>query len=135
MIERLSNSVSTALVGSKFSPIPPKTHFTREKKSVTTAQNYKVNITRMVALFHKASLTRPAATAIDLETPCVCARLHCSVLTCPTSRSSARPAARALPQELCQSKPSNVFWNSFRKSFPGDRQGLEFELKLATTNF
>ena len=95
---------------------------------------YKVNIARMVALFHQASLTRPAATGIDLETPCVCAWLHCSVLS-PTSRSSSRPGARALPQELCQSKPSNVFWNSFCKSFPGDMQGFELELKLATTKF
>ena len=94
---------------------------------------YKVNIAKMVALFHQASLTRPAATAIGLETPCVYARLHCSVLSCPTSQRSVRPAARALPQELCQSKPSNVFWNSFSKSFPDDMLGLELE--LATTKF
>ena len=51
-----------------------------------------VSITRVVACFPQASRSRPAATAADSETPCVCA--------CPSDPRKQSRSLGELPQEL-----------------------------------
>ena len=64
-----------------------------------------VSIARVVARFSQASLSRPAATAANQETPCVWSCQSCLPKLCRSA------APRALPLIL-QSKPSIVFWMS-----------------------
>ena len=72
-----------------------------------------VSIARVVACFPQASRSRPAATAADSETPCVCARPSDP----PTLCRSAAPRAWPL---ILQSNPSIVFSNSLREWLPDD---------------
>ena len=94
-----------------------KFHFTW-KKWLVAARNLQsikpcwllnwASIARVVARFLQASRSRPAATAADSETPCVCARPS------DPRKQSRRAAPRAWPLIL-PSKPSITFWNSLRR--------------------
>ena len=110
--------------------------FLTRKISVVTAQNLqciKIFLTLELgqhsrsgsrwALFPKASQSRPAATASDSGTPCVCDSPS------DPSKLCQGAALRAWPLIL-RSKPSIVFWNSLREWLPDDRQRLELGLKL-----
>ena len=121
LIKRLSEAMGAALVSNNFSPIPSKNFISHQKKvliAAATPEIYKalkpcwllnwVSIARVVACFPQASLSLPAATAADSETPCVCARLS------DPRKQSRRAAPRAWPLIL-PSKPSITFWNSLRR--------------------
>ena len=69
-----------------------------------------VSIARVVAYFPQASLSLPAATAANLETPCQCV---CARPSDP-HKQSERVAPRAWPLIL-PSVPSMTFWNSLRR--------------------
>ena len=110
--------------------------FHMKKKSVVTARyllsiktflalNW-VSIARVVARFPQASQSLPAATAGDLETPCVCPRLFYPANLCLS-------AAQELGHWFC----SQILRLSSRIAFGSDcqmtgtgRQGLELGLKL-----
>ena len=93
-----------------------------KKKWLVAAQNLQ-GIARVVAYFLQASRSRPAATAADSETPCVCARPS------DPRKQSRRAAPRAWPLIL-PSKPSITFWNSLQRDCQMTLQGLKLGLKL-----
>ena len=80
----------------------------------------------------QVSRSLPAATAADLETPCVCASPSDQPKVCRST------APRALPLIL-QSKPLIVLWNSLQECLPDDLQGFKlgfnFELCCLTNGF
>ena len=135
MIERLSEAMGAALVGNNFSPIPSKFRFTWKKKSSDSSRPeiYKalkpclllnwVSVARVVAYFPQASRSRPAATAADSETPCVCARPS------DPRKQSRRAAPRAWPLIL-PSKPSITFWNSLWRDCQMTGRGLNLDSNL-----
>ena len=82
-----------------------------------------VSIGRVVACFPQASRARPAATAADSETPCVCARPS------DPRKQSRRAAPRAWPLIL-PSKPSITFWDSLRRDWKMTGKGLNLDSNL-----
>ena len=82
-----------------------------------------VSIARVVARFPQASLSRPAATAADLETPCVCARPSDPPKLC---RSAAQ---RAWPLIL-QSKLRLSSGIAFGSDCQMTRRGLNLDSNL-----
>ena len=115
MIKRMSQAMGVALVDNSFSLIASKISFHMKKESDWSRPDiYKalklfwllnwVSIARMVARFHQASWSRPAATAANPKRPsgCFCARLSDKPKLC----QSAAPRAQPL---ILQSKPSTVF--------------------------
>ena len=134
LIERLSEAMGAALVGNNFSPIPSKFSFHMKKKSDSSRPEiYKalkpywllnwVSIARVVACFPQASRSRPAATAADSETPCVCARPS------DPRKQSWRVAPRAWPLIL-PSKPSIAFWNSLWRDCQMTGRGSNLDSNL-----
>ena len=116
MIERLSKSMGSALVGNNFLPIPSKISFYIKKSDSSQPEIYKalkscwlliwVSIARVVASFPQASRSRPAGTAADFETPCVCA--------CPSD-----------PR-----KPSITFWTSLQRDCQMTCRGSNLDSNL-----
>ena len=106
-----------------------------EKKKLVAARNLPrikpcwllnwVSIARVVACFPQASLSRPAATAADSETPCVCARPS------DPRKQSRRAAPRAWPLIL-PSKPLIIFkfWNSLRRDCQMTGRGSNLDSNL-----
>ena len=96
-------------------------HFTWKKSDLTLPEIHKalkpclllnwVRIARVVACFPQASQSRPAATAADLRTPCVCA---CPSYPRKQSRRGQTRASRA--------------WDIAR--WQAGQQGLKLGLKL-----
>ena len=134
LIERLSEEMGAALVGNNFSPIPSKFSFHMEKKSDSSRPEiYKalkpcwllnwVSIARVVACFPQASRSRPAATAADSETPCVCAR----------PSDPRKQSLRAAPRAWLLILPLYSFDYLLEQPLerlPDDRQGFKLGLKL-----
>ena len=82
-----------------------------------------VSIARVVACFPQASRSRPAATAADSETPCVCAR--------PSDpRKQSRRAAPRAWLLILPSKPSITFWNSLRRDCQMTCRGSNLDSNL-----
>ena len=135
LIERLSKALllGAALVDSNFSPTPlghRKFHFIWKKKWLSAAlnvQSIKNFLTLELSCFPQASLSRSAATAADLKTPCVCA---CQSYP---RKQSRRAAPRAWPLIL-PSKPSITFWNSLWRDcqMTGRGSNLDSNLNSAT---
>ena len=134
LIERFSKAMGKALVCNNFLPIPSKFSFHMKKKSESSLPGiYKalkpcwllnwVSIARVVACFPQASRPRPAATAADSETPCVCARPS------DPRKQSRRAAPRAWPLIL-PSKPSITFWNSLWRDCQMTSRGSNLDPNL-----
>ena len=89
--------MGAALVSNNFSPILSKFSLhMKKKKWLITARNLQsikiflllnwVSMARLVACFPQASLSRPAATAANSETPCICVRpAQAEPESCPKS--------------------------------------------------
>ena len=138
MIERLSKTMGAALVDNNIMPIPSKISFNMKKtcKWLVTAWYLQalntfwlsnwVSIVRVVARFPQASWSLPAATAANLETPCVCAF--------PSDQPKQCLIAAPLPtQELGHwfcSQSLIFFWNGLGEWLPSNLQGLELGLNL-----
>ena len=86
-----------------------------------------VSIARVVACFPQTSLSRPAATVADSETPCVCARPS------DPRKQFRRAAPRAWPLIL-PSKPSITFWNSLRKDRQMTGRGSNLDSNLTVNS-
>ena len=135
MIERLSEAMGAALVCNNFSPIPWKFISHEKKKWSLRPEVYKalkpcwllnwVSIARVVACFPQASLSRPAATAADSETPCVCARPSDPHWHKQNRRAAPRAWLLTLP-----SKPSINFWNSLRRDCQMTGRGSNMDSNL-----
>ena len=80
-----------------------------------------VSIARVVVCFLQASLSLPAATATNLETPCVCARLS-------YPRKQRRRTAQRAWQLILPSKPLITFWNSLQRDCQMTSRDSKLEL-------